>query len=160
MSWPRGCPPGRALERGAEEWPELAPVAAAFRLAGDVPGALRAVAGRRGRGDLELAAAAWQVAHQAGGGLGVALHRVAGSLRATQATRRVVRAELASARATARLMAVLPVLALLMGGGIGGDPLGFLLTTGWGNAFLAGGLLLEFLGLWWIEAIADDVGST
>ena len=154
-----GQPPGTALERGAAEWPELDPVANAFRLGGDVPTALRMAAAKPGQGDLVLAAAAWQVAHQTGGGLTAAVSRMAGGLRATQATRRVVQAELASARATARLMAGLPVLALLMGSGIGGDPVGFLFGSTWGVACLGAGLAFGFAGLWWIEAIADGVSA-
>lgn len=154
-----GQPPGTALERAASEWPELGPVASTFRLGGDVPGALRAAAGQPGQGDLVLAAAAWQVTHQTGGGLTAAVSRVAAGLRATQATRRVVRAELASARATARLMAALPVLALLMGSGIGGDPVAFLVGSTEGLGCFGAGLALGFAGLWWIEAIADDVSA-
>ena len=154
-----GQPPGSALERAARGAPGLAPVAQAFLLGGDVPSALREAGSEPGHQDLHLAAAAWQVAHRSGGGLSAALLRVAAGLRATQATRRVVRAELASARATARLMAGLPVLALLMGSGIGGDPIGFLLGSPWGLACLAAGLALEFAGLWWIEAIADAVAA-
>lgn len=154
-----GQPPGTALERAARGWPQLQPVASAFRLGGDVPTGLRLAAQGPGLHDLGLAAAAWQVAHRSGGGLSAAVLRVATGLRATQATRRVVRAELASARATARLMAGLPVLALLMGSGIGGDPLAFLFGSPWGLACLVAGLALQFGGLWWIEAIADAVAT-
>ncbi|GAA1913999.1 hypothetical protein GCM10009737_14140 [Nocardioides lentus] len=152
-----GRPAGPALERACEAWPPLAPVAASYAVGADVPAALRALAGQPGCGDLRTVAAAWEVAHRTGHGLAGAVSRVADGVRSRQATRRVVTSELASARSTARLLAVLPVAALLMGTGAGGDPWRFLLTTGVGLACLAGGLALALAGLWWIEALADDV---
>ena len=134
-----GQPPGRALEPRRRAWPPLRPVAEAFDLGGDVPAALRAVGlDAPGAGDLRLLAAVL------GGGPpdrrrpGRRRPRCADSIRAAHASRRLVEGELASARATVRLVAGLPVLALLMGSGAGGDPVGFLLGHPIGLACLAG----------------------
>lgn len=155
-----GRPPGEALRRAADSWPSLGPVAEAFRVGADVPAAMRQVADDLdGARDLRVVAAAWQVAHRTGEGLGVTVDRVAASLRAAAVTRRLVAGELASARATARLVAGLPLLALAMGSGAGGDPWGFLLRTPAGLACLAGGLAFGFAGLRWIEAIASEAGE-
>ena len=147
-----------ALARAAETWPALAPVWQSHAFGGDVPSALRRAGAEPGAGGLALVAAAWHVSHRTGHGLADALGRVAQALREARATDRVVRGELASARATARLVAALPVLALVIGSGSGGDPLGFLLGTPLGVACLGGGLALGLAGLGWIERIAADVG--
>ena len=152
-----GLPPGRVLAAAASACPELAGVVAAHRLGGSVPDALRSAAAVPGAGDLALVAAAWQVAHRSGAGLAEALAGVAEALRERQSLRRLVGSELSSARATARLMVALPVLTLLMGSGIGGDPVGFLVGSPGGWACLAGGLALGLAGLAWIEAIAGAV---
>jgi tight adherence protein B len=152
-----GLPPGRVLAAAASVCPELAGVVAAHHLGGSVPDSLRSAAAERGAGDLALVAAAWQVAHRSGAGLAEALAGVAVALRERQSLRRLVGSELSSARATARLMVALPALTLLMGSGIGGDPVGFLIGSPGGWACLAGGLALGLAGLGWIEAIAGAV---
>jgi tight adherence protein B len=152
-----GLPPGRALVAAAGTWPELGQVLTTHRLGGSVPDAMRAVALLPGAGDLRLLAAAWQVAHRSGAGLADALDGVAVALRDRQSMRRVVLSELSSARATARLMVALPALTLLMGSGLGGDPVGFLLRTPPGWLCLAGGLALGLAGLAWIEGLARSV---
>ena len=153
-----GSPPGAALDRAAADWPPLRPGGGggprrcrrAHRVA-------RRSRHRPGAGDLRLVGAAWQVGQRTGAGLADAVARVGRDLRADRATGRVVDGELASARATARLIAALPLLALLMGTGSGGDPWGFLFGQPVGLACLAAGLACGLAGLWWIELLARDV---
>lgn len=152
-----GRPPDSALREAAVTWAHLRPVADAGRLGGDVPRALREAAELPGAGGLRLLAAAWVVSARTGGSLVTSTRRVADAVRRDEATRRLVAGELASARATARLVAALPVAALLMGSGAGADPWRFLVTTTPGLGCLGSGLAVGFCGLWWIELIAADV---
>ncbi|MDR7254732.1 tight adherence protein B [Nocardioides sp. BE266] len=155
-----GTPPGSALAVAGERWPPLRPVVEAHHLGADVPHALRAVARERpGAADLRWVAGAWQVAHQSGRGLAAALERTSAGLRARRRTRRLVDSELASARATARLVACLPLAVLVMGSGAGSDPWAFLLGTPVGWGCLVAGLGLLGLGLWWIERLADQAAA-
>jgi tight adherence protein B len=154
-----GRPPGEALRQAAAEWDHLAPAAEAATLGADVPAALRSLASAPGARDLSLVAAAWQVAHDTGQGLSAALGLVVEDLRSLRETRRVITSELASARATARLVSLLPPAALAMGRGAGGDPLDFLLHHPLGWACGATGLLLLAAGLGWIEALAGSAES-
>ena len=152
-----GQPPLASLRRAAEEWPDFAPVAVAGQMGADVPGQLRELAQRPGAGQLRTLAATWQVAHDTGSGLASAIGQAADAIRADRRTARLVAAELASARATSRMLAVLPLGVLLLGTGIGGDPVGFLTGTTAGLVCLAIGLGLSFAGLLWLERIADRV---
>lgn len=152
-----GQPPQHALARAAEDWTELEPVAVAADLGADVPETMREVAHLPGAAQLLGVAAAWQVAHRSGSGLADALRATAVRVGDERATRRLVSGELAAARATAHLMAGLPVLVLLLGSGIGGDPVGFLLDEPVGLGCLATGLLLTWAGLVWLDRIAVSV---
>lgn len=152
-----GLPASRCLRSAAEVWPPMDAVATAHDLGAPVPAKLRELAAGPGAGDLRLVAAAWQLAHRSGAGLSEALAVVATSLREAGATRRLVGSELASARSTARLMAGLPVLTLVMGSGAGGDPVAFLFRTPMGIGCLVVGASLTVAGLWWIESIATSV---
>lgn len=152
-----GQPPHLALLAAVDDWPELATVAAAAELGADVPASMRDLAERPGAAQVRVLAAAWQVSHRSGAGLATALTAASDHLRAERATARIVATELAAAQATARLLAVLPVGVLLLGGGLGGDPLGFLLGTSPGLVCLCLGLSLEYAGLNWLARIADQV---
>lgn len=154
-----GQTPSAALARAAREWPPLAPAAAAAHMGGDVPAALHDLSTRPGAGDLRIVAAAWQVAHRAGSGLASALDTCVGTIRDRRRTTRLVATELASARATAHLMAVLPVGVLLLGSGTGGDPVGFLLGEPVGVGCLAAGAALSLSGLFWLQRISRQVLS-
>ncbi|GGF49554.1 hypothetical protein GCM10011519_24360 [Marmoricola endophyticus] len=152
-----GTPPRTALEQAGADFPDLAPVAAAARLGADVPAAMRDLAARPGYADLRLVAAAWQVAERSGAGLAGALGRVADGVRDRRRTSRMVAAELASAWATARIMAGLPVFFVLAGSGLGADPWGFLTGTTPGLACLAVGAGLSLAGLSWLQRISASV---
>lgn len=155
-----GRPAGVALASAAQRWPPLDVAVEAARLGADVPDAMRRLAHeRRGATDLRWVAGAWQVAHDSGHGLAAALERTARGLRAHRRTRRLIDSELASARATARLVACLPLAVLLMGSGAGSDPWAFLLATPVGMGCLVLGLALLGLGLWWIERLVDRAAA-
>lgn len=152
-----GRQPGEALLYAAHDSGGLgdaqAAVLAAARFGGDVPGTLAAAAGQPGAEGLRGLAACWRVAVDQGAGLAAGLDRLEGALRAERDQRSDLRAQLAGARATAVMLAALPVLGLLLGVALGADPLHVLLHTGAGLGCLLAGGLLESLGVWWVARI-------
>ncbi|AXT86203.1 type II secretion system protein [Aeromicrobium sp. A1-2] len=151
-----GLLPQRVLAGLAGEFDFLAPAAHAARLGGDVPVALRTSAVEHGAELLDELAGAWLVAERAGAPLAHVLDRLQETAREDQEIEREVESGLAPARATGRLMAVLPVFGLALGSGMGGDPLAVLVGT-WPGAFcLAAGCALACLGVAWVERIAAD----
>lgn len=155
-----GQPAPRALRYAADAWPELQPAATAAELGGDVPSSLRAVGQRPGAESLAAVAAAWEIAQRSGAGLAGVLDRTGVGLREADATRREVAAALAAPRATARLLALLPGVGLLLGSGVGANPWQFLFTTSFGAGCLAVGCLLALTGLAWVERLADTAERT
>ena len=150
-----GQPVTRAVERSVEVWPDAAAVAAAASLGASVPGAMRRLAELPGCSAVRRLAGAWEISESTGAGLVLAVEQVLASVRAEEATARLVRAELASARATARLVTALPVVVLLAAQGIGARPWHFLLDTVAGVTCLGAGVLLSLAGLGWIDHIAS-----
>jgi tight adherence protein B len=70
-------------------------------------------------------------------------------LRARHRLRLELRTATAGPRASAMLLAGLPVLGLAMGSGVGADPWRVLTTTGTGQLLLVLGVALELAGLSW-----------
>ena len=64
-----------------------------------------------------------------------------------------LRTATAGPRASAMLLAALPLLGLAMGGGVGADPWRVLTTTGTGQVLLVVGVALELVGLSWSERL-------
>lgn len=150
-----GQPPERALARAlADRDDTVAPqTLAATRWGGDVSEALREDARGSASAILASAAACWSVAATQGAGLADALDRLVAQDRRAEEVRRQLEAHLAAPRATARMLALLPALGLLLGIAVGGDPLGWLLGTPLGVACLVLGLLLVVAGLTWASRI-------
>jgi tight adherence protein B len=149
-----GQPTLRALERSVEVWPESGVVAATARLGASVPDAMRRVARLPGAGSVRRLAGAWEISAGTGSGLVVAVEQVLATARAEEGTARLVRAELASARATARLVTALPLVVLVAAQGVGARPWHFLLSTPAGVTCLGAGAALAWAGLRWIDHIA------
>jgi tight adherence protein B len=104
-------------------------------------------------------AACWQVCSATGSSLAAAVDRLAEALRAERAQRLAVEAELAGPRATAVLLAVLPIAGIALAAGLGARPLHVLLHTGLGLGCLAAGVGLDLLGLWWTGRIVAAAGG-
>jgi tight adherence protein B len=158
-----GRQPGEALLRAAQDSGGLgeaqAAVVAAARFGGDVPGALAAAARQPGAEGLLGLAACWRVAVDQGAGLAAGLDRLEAALRAERDQRADLHAQLAGARATTVLLAVLPALGLLLGSAMGAAPLHVLLHTGAGLGCLAIGSAFEIAGLWWAVRIVRGAGA-
>lgn len=150
-----GRPPRDALEGAAGVCAVLRPAAAAARLGGDAGAALTRAAGTPGAAGLRSLGAAWRVAERSGAAFATIVERLAESLRADESVRRQVAAGLAGTRATARLLAALPLFGIALGYGIGADPVGFLTATPVGRGCLLAGLALAVLGLEWVERLAS-----
>jgi len=94
-------------------------------------------------------AAAVQLSARTGCSLAGVVTAVEDDLRARLHLEQELRSAVAGPRASATVLAGLPVLGLLMGAGVGADPWRVLTTTGRGTALLVGGVALELAGTAW-----------
>ncbi|MGP3937569.1 type II secretion system F family protein [Nonomuraea sp. KM88] len=159
-----GRTPGEALTRAlaSVDFPDpetLRPVVAAARDGGDVPAALIAAAPPQGGEGLRRLAVCWEVGVTVGAGLSALVDRVASTLRAARAHRQDVAAQLAGPRTTAKMLAALPALGLLMAAALGMGPLTFLLGSLPGLMCLVAGVTLDACGLWWTNRMAARAQS-
>ena len=94
-------------------------------------------------------AAAARLSARTGCSLAAVVDAVEDDLRARSRQRLELHSATAGSRASAALLAGLPVLGLVMGGGVGADPWHVLTTTPTGQVLLVAGVGLEVTGLAW-----------
>ncbi|QYF73757.1 hypothetical protein [Cryobacterium sp. PAMC25264] len=104
-------------------------------------------------------AAAWEVATQAGAPLAGCLRDLAGAFRDLGQLHRDLTVALTGPRGTARMVLVLPLVALLFGALLGFDTVHTLFFTGPGLGCLAAGLLLMVGASRWNRALVASAGA-
>lgn len=184
-----GQPPQDALARAAGDAPAelgepLREALAAARFGAEMPAALRAaavavagggatsdpVAGRfrrarrhRVRGPVPVflgqLAASWQLTHSSGAGLSDVVDTLGAGLRAQDRLRRETEAALAGPRATAWLLAGLPVGGIVLGAALGAHPAQVLLTHPVGRVCLCCGLALDLAGVLWVRRLVASAAG-
>ena len=122
---------------------------------GDVAAELDRLARLPGGEGLRLLAGCWRIGAERGAMFGDVVEGLASALREEEAHRAEVAAQLAGPRATARLLALLPLLGLAMGAALGARPLAFLFGGLPGLFCLLVGAGLDALGLWWTRRLAS-----
>lgn len=124
--------------------------------AGELAAALRATASSgKGLAGLSRFAACWQVAVTSGASLAPAVDRVADALHDELELARSLAVSLAGPRTTVRLLAVLPLVGLGLGGVLGARPLAFLLGTPAGLGCLVAAVGFDLAGVIWGRRIAN-----
>jgi tight adherence protein B len=154
-----GQVPSAALAIAAADCQVLRVGHQAATLGGDVVTVWRQQSRRAGHSGLLELARAWQVSTETGAPMSATLDQVAASLAADQALMRVIDSELATARATSKVMAALPACGVGIGYLLGGDPGRWLLAGPSGWACLVVGVLLACAGVLWIEALARQASG-
>jgi tight adherence protein B len=136
----------------------LLAVAARARLGADVAAGLRSVAAHSSvPGYWERLSACWLLAQTHGLAIGALVRAAERDIVERERFASGVTAGMAGARATAAILAGLPVLGVGLGHLIGAEPLRFLLSGGVGGWLLLVGVTLACAGLWWSDRITDRV---
>ncbi|MGY4709776.1 type II secretion system F family protein [Mycolicibacterium sp. CBM1] len=134
----------------------LRAVAARARLGADVAGGLRAMtATSTVPAQWERLAVCWQLASEHGLAMAALMRAAQRDIVERQRFTARVQAGLAGARATAVILAGLPLLGVLLGELIDAHPVRFLFGGGAGGVLLVVGVALVCLGLLWADRITD-----
>ena len=154
-----GAPMVTACRSAAEEIDDAAPESAAElrRLAARVELGGEADAGDAGGEGLSRLVESWAISARYGVPMAALLAALARDLAERRNFADRTEAGLAGPRATAMVLAGLPVLAALLGQLMGADPLGVLLGTSLGGILLVVGATLAAAGIWWSDAIVAKV---
>jgi tight adherence protein B len=160
-----GAHPVRAFgvaadETGGPVGAALQAVAARARLGADVTAGLR-VAARSSAlpAHWDRLAVCWQLATEQGLAIATLMRAAQRDIAERQRFTDRVSSSMAGARATAAILAGLPVLGVLLGQLLGARPLSFLLNGHTGGWLLVVGSLLACGGLLWADRITDRLAS-
>ncbi|MCG5438018.1 type II secretion system F family protein [Micromonospora foliorum] len=147
----------RSRRRGLDQ---LCGLAADLRAGLPVPHALEVASVERdGAGRLsQLTSAAVRLADRTGAPLAELVERIEADARATDRGLAAAAAQAAGARATAWLLAALPIGGIALGYGIGVDPMAVLLHSTVGGACAVAAVALQVVGLLWAERLGATPG--
>lgn len=154
-----GAAASRERRRQAAALVESVGALAADLRAGRQPAAVFAAGRQTAHLRSAAVAAVWTVSERTGAPAAAVLDRVEQDLRATDRAHREVTAQLAGARSTAALLAVLPLLGIGLGAAMGARPLHVLFGSGGGQVALLVGAGLDALGLLWTARIVAAAGD-
>jgi Flp pilus assembly protein TadB len=156
-----GSPPEVALDAASDAAgvfaPALRAAAGALRNGDDVASALR---GQSRAVELVPLAAAFAVCSRSGAGIAAVLSRVEADLRAGDERARAVGVALAGPRSSSVLLALLPVVGVALGAAMGAHPFSVLLGSSAGQLLLAGGIVLDALGLLWTMRVTRTADAS
>ena len=135
-------------------------VAARARLGADITGGLRSVAHKSALpAQWARLAVCWQLAAEHGLAMSTLMRAAQRDIVERQRFSGQVMSAMAGARATAAILAGLPVLSVVLGQLIGADPVAFLLAGHVGGWLLVVGVTLVCGGLLWSDRITDRAAS-
>lgn len=89
--------------------------------------------------------------------MAAAIERLVRAEVANESVRRELDTQLAGPKSSARVLAALPIIGLLLGSGLGASPLSWLTSTPIGLGVLLAGLTVEAVGLWWVSRLMRSV---